>query len=65
MKKQKATKRISEKHVKKTMRRLFACAGNGKYTSDFRHEAYCMATALQWSLGGCSWNPLTFLGIES
>jgi hypothetical protein len=53
--------RISNAQVRRTMRRLYAIAQDPARPTYKRDEAYAMASALQWSLGGCTWTPTSLL----
>lgn len=47
---------IAESTIRKQEAALRGVVTNEKHNLERTAEAYAMATALQWVLGGCSWN---------
>ena len=51
--------RLKDNTIRRMMNELYSLSD--RLGGPKGHTSYMMACALQWSLGGCTWTPLTLL----
>jgi len=51
----------AESTIRRQMKELFKYSDDNSAMIEDQRQAYCMATALQWVLEDCSWNPVSLV----